>query len=111
MPRPRPRPRRWYSTRPDAEPAEFTAEKPTSNTTKMFVVARVMTDHPPQSTWANRIGSIVAGLTVLVAGVYAAAAGTPGEAAKTAAATDPEGVEEFMPPHGGREAGRGRGRG
>ncbi|KAG5939474.1 hypothetical protein E4U53_007796 [Claviceps sorghi] len=79
-------PRRFYSARPDAEPAEFTAEKPTSNTTKL----------------------VVAGLTVLVAGVYAVAAGTPGEAAKTAVATDPEGKREFMPPHGGREARSGR---
>ncbi|KAG6009565.1 hypothetical protein E4U43_008695 [Claviceps pusilla] len=79
---PRPQPR-LYTSKPDVEPAEFTASKRTSNTTKYFF----------------------AGATVLVLGFYATMAGSPRQVAKAGLENDPEAVKEFIPPHGAREAG------
>ncbi|KAG5985559.1 hypothetical protein E4U54_005953 [Claviceps lovelessii] len=80
---PHPQQRLYTSnSKPDVEPAEFTANKRTSNTTKFFF----------------------AGATVLVLGLYATMAGSPRQVAKAGLKNDPEAVEEFIPPHGGREA-------
>ncbi|KAG6000658.1 hypothetical protein E4U21_005261 [Claviceps maximensis] len=73
---------RLYTTKPDVEPAEFSANKSTSSTIKY----------------------IAAGATVLALGLYGTMAGNPRDVAKVGLESDPQAVKEFIPPHGGREA-------